>query len=136
MIGRYGNWSFSSGLNRPHLGFHLPAGYGGFAIVARFELQGDGTWADVGNRHVGRRAREFCREGGGETGKASVVGSGCLSHTGGFKVVNSTWRIKKKSLSRSAPLWPYKYHTHTHESQQSSFFTLSSRLLLKTAEED
>lgn len=49
-----------SGLNLAHLGFHLPARNGGFAIVARFELQGDGARADVGNCHVGWRTRKLC----------------------------------------------------------------------------
>lgn len=49
-----------SELNLAHLGFHLPARNGGFAIVARFELQGDGARADVGNCHVGWRTGELC----------------------------------------------------------------------------
>lgn len=54
--------NFSPGLNLPHLGLHLPTGNGSFAIIPRFELQGDRAWTDVGNCHVGRRARKLCEE--------------------------------------------------------------------------
>lgn len=57
-----GNVNFSSGLNVVHLGLHLPTGNGGFAIITRFELQGDGAWADVGDCHIGRRTRKLCEE--------------------------------------------------------------------------
>lgn len=42
-----------------HLGLHLPTRDGRLAIVARFELQGDGAWADVGDGHVGGRTRKL-----------------------------------------------------------------------------
>lgn len=57
--------------NRPHLSLHLPSRYGGLAVIARFELQDDRTWADVGNSHVGRRTREFW--GGAESVKIKRV---------------------------------------------------------------
>lgn len=51
------------GFNQPpHLCLHLPPGNGSLAIIARFELQGDRAWADVGNCHVGGRAGELCEE--------------------------------------------------------------------------
>lgn len=53
---------FSSGLTLVHLGLHLPTGNGSFAVIAGFELQCDGAWADVGYRHVGWRAGELCEE--------------------------------------------------------------------------
>lgn len=52
----------------PHLGYHLPTGDGGLAIVAGFELQRDGAWADVGDGHVGGRAGQLCEETGGGSG--------------------------------------------------------------------
>lgn len=53
----------SSGWNLPHLSLNKPTGNRSFAIIARFELQVDGAWANVGNRHVGRRPRKLCGEG-------------------------------------------------------------------------
>lgn len=42
-----------------YLGFHLPAGNGRLAVVARLELQADGAGAHVGDGQVGRRAGQL-----------------------------------------------------------------------------
>lgn len=45
-----------------HLGFYKPTRNRGFAIIARFKLQVDRAWADVGYSNVGRMARKLCME--------------------------------------------------------------------------
>jgi len=125
-----GQWSFSCGVKVSHLSLHLPTGNGGFAVIARFELQGDGAGADVGNCHVGRGARKLCEEAEREEPTSvrererererkrerkrerewlreqttdTTVGLSCVaaSHTGWF-------------IYLSAPWWPHRYGTRTH----------------------
>lgn len=49
-----------------YLSLYQPAWDGCFAVVARFELQGNWAWADVGDGDVGRRPRHLYRKGKSE----------------------------------------------------------------------
>lgn len=52
----------------PYLCLHLPAGDGGFAIVAWPKLEGDGAGSDVGDAQVGGGTGELC---GDRTGRVA-----------------------------------------------------------------
>lgn len=102
-----------SGLKRVHLSLHLPAGDGSLAVVAGFELQGDGARADVGDGHVGRGARELCEEAEREepTSERQTTGPAVGSS-------HDTGRLLAclgKSILLSAPLWRYRYFFYSRK---------------------